>query len=237
VISVENLHIRVDDFRLEGVTFEVPTGRYGVLMGKTGSGKTTVLEAVAGLKSITAGRIFLGGVDATRLKPAERNIGFVPQDGAVFRTMSVYGNLAFALSVRRVPKPTIERRVSELAEMLEIGHLLDRRIAGLSGGEQQRVALGRALAFRPTTLCLDEPLAALDDGTREQIIELLKRVQHETGVTTLHITHNRRETEALADVWLELADGRVRRVERTGDRGGNGSADLPSTAPRLSSPS
>jgi len=207
VISVENLHIRVGDFCLEGVTFEVPTGRYGLLMGKTGSGKTTVLEAVTGLKPITAGRVFLGHRDVTRLKPAERNIGFVPQDGALFHTMSVRSNLAFALSVRRVPKPTIERRVGELAEMLEIGHLLDRRIGGLSGGEQQRVALGRALAFRPTTLCLDEPLAALDDGTREQIIELLKRVQHETGVTTLHITHNRREAEALADVWLELADG------------------------------
>jgi len=231
VISVENLHIRIGEFRLEGVTFEVPTGRYGVLMGKTGSGKTTVLEAVTGLKPITAGRIFLGGVDATRLKPAERNIGFVPQDGALFRTMSVYSNLAFALSVRRVPKPTVERRVGELAEMLEIGHLLDRRIAGLSGGEQQRVALGRALAFRPTTLCLDEPLAALDDRTRDQIIELLKRVQHETGVTTLHITHNRREAEALADVWLELADGRVRRVERTGVQGGNGSGALASPAP------
>jgi ABC-type sugar transport system ATPase subunit len=214
MIRVEDLHIRVGEFRLEGVSFEVSTGKYGVLMGKTGSGKTTILESVIGLKSIDAGKVVLGDVDATLRKPAERNIGFVPQDGALFETMTVRDNLAFALVIRRVPKPDVDRRVAELAEMLEITHLLDRRIPGLSGGERQRVALGRALAFRPATLCLDEPLGALDESTREQIVELLKRVQHETHVTTLHITHNRREAEALADVWLELEDGQVRRVDR-----------------------
>jgi len=222
MIRVQDLHIRVGQFALEEVSFEVPTGKYGVLMGKTGTGKTTVLEAITGLKSIGSGTIELGGGDASQLKPAERNIGFVPQDGALFGTMTVRENLAFALVIRRVPKPDIAERVDELAEMLEITHLLDRRIPGLSGGERQRVALGRALAFQPTTLCLDEPLAALDEATREQIIELLKRVQHETHVTTLHITHNRREAEALADVWLELADGRIRRIDRCDGPRGNG---------------
>jgi ABC-type sulfate/molybdate transport systems ATPase subunit len=121
----------------------------------------------------------------------------------------VRNNLAFALAVRRTDAVTIDRRVAELAELLEIGSLLDRFPLQLSGGEKQRVALGRALAFRPTTLCLDEPLSALDDQTRSQIIELLKRVQQETHVTTLHITHNRSEAETLADMVLELADGRI----------------------------
>ena len=111
----------------------------------------------------------------------------------------------------------VERRVGELAELLEIGDLLERRIGGLSGGEKQRVALGRALSFGPTTLLLDEPLSALDQETRDQIIALLKRVQQETGVTCLHVTHNVAEAEALADVHLRLVDGAVLNGEVTGD--------------------
>lgn len=210
MIRVEKLSIRLGRFRLDEVSFEVPSGGYGVLMGKTGSGKTTVLEAITGLKTIAGGRIVLGGTDVTRLKPAERNIGYVPQDGALFSTMSVRDQLGFALAIRRAGRKAIRQRVAELAEMLEIGHLLDRGAAGLSGGEQQRVALGRALAFRPATLCLDEPLSALDDDTRRQMMDLLKRVQKETGVTALHITHNRTEANALADVLLELVDGHVK---------------------------
>ena len=187
-----------------------------MLMGKTGSGKTTILEAITGLKSVPAGRIVLCGTDVTRLKPAERNIGFVPQDGALFSTMSVRDQLGFALTIRRVGRRKIDSRVSEMAELLEIEHLLDRSVAGLSGGEKQRVALGRALAFRPAVLCLDEPLSALDDDTRGQIVELLNRVKKETGVTALHITHNRREASVLADVLLEVADGRVRQVPTNG---------------------
>lgn len=211
MIAIEGLQIRQGSFRLDDVSFRVPSGGYGVLMGKTGCGKTTILEAVAGLKPIAAGRIVLGEVDVSRLKPAQRNVGLVPQDGALFSTMSVRDHLAFALVIRRTARETINRRVAELAELLEIGHLLDRLPKGLSGGERQRVALGRALSFRPATLCLDEPLSALDDDMREQAMELLKRVQRETGVTTLHITHNRREAAALADVLLELVDGKVRR--------------------------
>ena len=213
MIRVDDLTLRLGSFLLEGISFHIPSGRYGVLMGKTGCGKTSLLEAIAGLKPIVRGRIVLGQTDVTGLKPAERNIGLVPQDGALFSTMTVREQLAFALVVRRRPRDLIARRVSGLAEMLEIEHLLHRYPAGLSGGEQQRVALGRALAFYPTTLCLDEPLSALDDSTRCQIMELLKRVQRETGVSVLHITHNRIESAELADVRLELIDGKIRATE------------------------
>jgi molybdate/tungstate transport system ATP-binding protein len=209
MIRVDDLTIRQGSFALKGVSFDVPSGQYGVMMGKTGCGKTTLIEAIAGLKSIQSGRIVLGQTDVTDLKPAQRNIGLVPQDGALFSTMTVREHLAFALIVRRVRRQTIAQRVAELAEMLEIEYLLDRYPIGLSGGEQQRVALGRALSFRPTTLCLDEPLSALDDDTRGQIIELLKRIQRETGVSVLHITHNRNEAAELADLRLELIDGQV----------------------------
>ncbi len=130
----------------------------------------------------------------------------------VYYLDTVRDQLGFALAIRRIDRRTIDRRVAELAELLEIGPLLGRGIAGLSGGEKQRVALGRALAFWPATLCLDEPLGALDDDTHDQTVELLKRVQKETGVTALHITHNRHEATVLADLLLELADGKVRPV-------------------------
>jgi ABC-type sugar transport system ATPase subunit len=178
-------------------------------MGKTGSGKTTVLEAVAGLKSVEGGRIILGNRNVTRLKPAERNIGYVPQDGALFTTMNVRDQLAFALTIRRARRKQINERVAELAELLEIGHLLDRSTRALSGGEKQRVAIGRALSFRPATLLLDEPLSALDDETRKQMYGLLQHVREHTGVTTLHVTHSMEEAIALADRVFRVENGHV----------------------------
>jgi len=212
VIRIDDLTIRRGDFCLAHVDLHVPTGAYAALMGKTGSGKTTLLEAVAGLKPISGGRIELNGVDVTRRKPAERNMGYVPQDGALFSTMSVRDHLAFALVIRRVPHKQIKARVHELAELLEIGQLLGRSVHGLSGGERQRVALGRALSFRPATLCLDEPLSALDDATRQQMYETLSLVRRQTGVTTLHVTHNQEEADRLADLVFRIEDGTVARV-------------------------
>ena len=207
MIRVQNLSVRAGTFRLENISFEVPAGAYAILMGRTGSGKTTILESLCGLKSVTNGRIELTGRNVTDLKPAERGIGFVPQEGALFPTMTVGQQLGFALTVRRWDSRAIARRVEELSELLEIRDLLDRRPAGLSGGEKQRVALGRALAARPSVLCLDEPLSALDDTTRETMCGLLKTISGQTGVTTLHITHNRTEAQALGDLILLLEDG------------------------------
>jgi molybdate/tungstate transport system ATP-binding protein len=209
VIHISNLHLVAGKFRLQNVSFLIPQGSYCTLMGKTGSGKTSITEAICGLRRIQAGKIVVDGLDVTQLKPAERNIGYVPQDGAMFTTMTVAQQLGFALRVRRVNGKLIQTRVHELAELLEISHLLDRSVEMLSGGERQRVALGRALSFKPRTLCLDEPLSALDDDTRMQMMHLLKRVQAETGVTCLHITHHAAESEFLADMRLQIRDGSV----------------------------
>ncbi|MBI5384804.1 MAG: ABC transporter ATP-binding protein [Verrucomicrobia bacterium] len=209
MIQVENLSVRAGAFALSGVRFEIPNGHYAVLMGKTGSGKTTLLEAICGLKPIMAGAIALAGRDVTRLTPGERGIGYVPQDRALFQTMTVRENLAFALHIRRWPRADIDRRVAELAKLLGLDGLLDRKPNGLSGGEAQRVALGRALASRPGILCLDEPLSALDDDTREEMYALLDSVRRYTGVTTLHVTHHLGEAERLADVIFVLKDGRI----------------------------
>lgn len=210
MIQVEQLSIHVGTFALRDISFVIPTGSYGFLMGKTGSGKSTILEAVCGLKPVLSGRICLGGREVTDLKPAARGIGYVPQDGALFPTMSVRSHLAFALTVRRWPEESIQARVNELAALLGLTDLLDRTPHGLSGGEAQRVALGRALAFRPEVLCLDEPLSALDDQTHEEICEVLRMVRQCTGVTILHVSHSLREAQRLADCVFVLQDGQVR---------------------------
>lgn len=196
-------------FRLDAVSFTVPAGSYGVLMGRTGCGKTTLLEILCGLRRPAGGRVFIGERDVTDLPPGERGIGYVPQDGAMFPTMTVREQLGFALAIRKRPAAEIAARVKELSEALGISALLDRRPQHLSGGERQRVALGRALAAKPSVLLLDEPLSALDEELRDDLAILLKLLQRELALTALHITHSRHEAEQLADVRLRMEAGRV----------------------------
>lgn len=207
MIRVENMCVRAGAFRLANVSFTLPEGSYAVLMGRTGCGKTTLLEALCGLRRVQSGRVWLDGAEVTHWDPARRGIGYVPQDRALFQTMTVEANLAFGLAVRGMPAAQIQARVRPLAEMLGIAHLLPRRPQGLSGGEAQRVALGRALAIEPRILCLDEPLSALDEETRGEMYELLKTVRARTGVTTLHVTHHPEDARQLADRVFRLENG------------------------------
>jgi len=209
VIEITNLAVRQGKFALAGVSFAVPAGRYAVLMGKSGCGKTTILEALAGLRPVEAGTVSLAGRDATRLRPAGRHVGYVPQDGALFTTMTVRENLGFALEVRGDSRADIDKRVAELAGWLEITHLLDRKPYFLSGGEKQRVALGRALASHPPVLLLDEPLSSLDDDSRDTLVELLIRLRESREVTVLHVTHNRSEADRLGDLVFRLENGAI----------------------------
>jgi len=209
MIEVRNVSLRVGAFSLNNISFSVPRGVYGMLMGRTGCGKTSLLEAICGLKPIISGEILLLGRDVTKLKPAERGIGLVPQDGALFSTMTIREHLAFALHIRDWRNSEIRTRVDELAELLGLGKLLDRKPQGLSGGEVQRVALGRALACRPGILCLDEPLSAVDEETRGEMHELLRTVQKHTGVTALHVTHSRTEARALGNRCFFLREGKI----------------------------
>ena len=209
MIVVDNISLKAGDFSLSNISFEVPTGSYGVLMGKTGSGKTTILESIIGLRRIGGGRIQLYDRDVTHLRPAVRGVGYVPQDGALFSTMTVRDQISLALVIRKVSRAEINRRVDELAQMLGIAHLLDRKPLGLSGGERQRVALGRALSFQPGVLCLDEPLSALDEETRQQMCDLLEGVCKQTRVTVLHVTHNLSEARMLANCLIRLEDGHI----------------------------
>jgi ABC-type sugar transport system ATPase subunit len=210
MIELLDITIRSGSFALTNLGLSIPEGTYAVLMGGTGQGKTTILEAICGLRTVTSGRVLLNGSDMTRWKPGDRGVGYVPQDLALFPMMTVRGHLEFALRVRHCSAATIRDRVAELAHVLGIDSLLERRVTNLSGGEAQRVALGRALSFRPRVLLLDEPLNALDEVTRDRLCELLRSIQKGSGLTTLHITHSRAEAGALAEKLFILEAGRLR---------------------------
>lgn len=205
MIRVESLGVKAGQFALHNFSLDVALGEYAAIMGRTGCGKTTLLEAICGLRRIVCGKIIVGSIDVTRAAPESRNIGYVPQDLALFPTLTVREHLDFALRLRRHSKDKIAGRVQELADQLSIPHLLDRYPAGLSGGEAQRVALGRALSFRPPVLLLDEPLSALDDLTRGGLIDLLRRIKLTRTVTILHVTHNLEEAQSLADRIVQLS--------------------------------
>lgn len=209
MIELRNVCIRAGSFSLNDVSFHVARGQYAVLMGRTGRGKTTILESICGLRKITSGQILIDGVNITNWAPADREIGYVPQDLALFPTLSVQQHLEFALKLRSHPRQKIAHRTAELAAVLGLEHLLGRTIVGLSGGESQRVALGRALSFHPSVLLLDEPLSALDESTRGEMHTLLRKVKQTTGVTTLHVTHSSEEADALADRRIRLENGKL----------------------------
>ena len=210
MIEIKDLSLRAGEFRLDHLSFTIQSGQYALLMGKTGRGKTTILEAICGLRRVEAGQILIHGQEVTDWLPADREVGYVPQDLALFPTFTVRGHLEFALRLRKWSQTRIDRRTDELAHQLGIQHLLDRKIVGLSGGESQRVALGRALSFYPSVLLLDEPLSALDADTRNEMQELLKSLTELHEVTTLHITHNQEEARALADCSYSLVSGEVK---------------------------
>jgi molybdate/tungstate transport system ATP-binding protein len=213
MLRLSHVMVTAGTFTLRDICMHVPQSSYAILMGVTGSGKTTLLEALCGLRQVTQGTIHLAGQPVEQLPPRERGIGYVPQDLALFTTMSVADNLGFSLRVRHIPSAHIQARVQDLAHLLGIRHLLDRLPTSLSGGEKQRVALGRALAAKPRVLLLDEPFSALDDQTREDMYTLMRAVRRATGATVLHVTHSRAEVLALGECCFVIDQGRV--VEQT----------------------
>ena len=209
MIELHDVCINLGAFSLTNIRFKVNAGEYSVLMGQTGQGKTTILESICGLRNVASGKILIRDRNVTDWSPADREIGYVPQDLALFPTLTVRQHLEFALKLRKQTSSAINNRVAELSTVLGIEHLLNRSVKALSGGESQRVALGRALSFRPSVLLLDEPFSALDEETRSEMHALLRTVTTATGVTTLHITHSTEEAEALANRRLVLRNGCV----------------------------
>jgi len=195
MIRTEGISLQLGTFQLQRLSIDVAKGKYFILLGPPGSGKTIFLECLCGLKRVDSGRIFIDGRDVTNLEPRARGIGYVPQDYALFPHLSVGQNIAFGLRARG----RSEDRVTETTEMLGISRLLARGIDGLSGGEKQRVALARALVMQPKILLLDEPVCALDEVTRQEVCAQLLAIQRKLGLTTIHVSHNLEEAFSVAD--------------------------------------
>lgn len=211
MVHIEHLEVAVGEFRLCDITLDIAEHEYFVVLGPTGAGKTVLLECIAGLTSPDQGRILLGGRDVTGVPPERRRVGYLPQDYALFPHLTVRENLGFGLMVQG-RRNEIPAKLERYAALLGIEHLLERLPERLSGGEKQRVALGRALAVDPEIMLLDEPLSALDVATRERIGDELRRIHDRTGITTIHISHNFDETLRLADRVALVRDGRLVQV-------------------------
>lgn len=212
MIRLHRLGYSVGDFALRDIDLDIREGEYFVMLGQPGSGKTILLECIAGLRRLATGEIWLHGERVDHREPAARKVGYVPQDYALFRRMTTRENIAFGLRARGARHGERQQRVEELANMLGIARLLDRRVPGLSGGERQRVALARALATAPRVLLLDEPVNALDRETRDDVLDELRRVHGEVGTTTLHVCHDLDEMRTVAERVAVLHQGAVEQV-------------------------
>jgi sulfate transport system ATP-binding protein len=201
---------------LNGVSLEVRDGELLALLGPSGSGKTTLLRTIAGLEFPQSGSVLFDGEDVTFAGAADRRVGFVFQQYALFKHMTVARNVAFGLDVRkrkdRPLKADIAKRVDELLRLVELGEMGKRFPAQLSGGQRQRVALARALALDPSVLLLDEPFGALDAAVRKSLRRELRRIHDATGVTTIFVTHDQEEALELADRVAILNHGRIEQV-------------------------
>ena len=196
---------------LDDVSFSIRDGEFFVLLGPTGAGKTTTLRVIAGLERQDEGTVLFDGEPVDDLTPADRDIAFVFQQYSLYPTMTVYDNLAFPLRspLRRLPEAEIRRRVEEAAEKLRITHLLERKTANLSGGEMQRVSIGRAIVREPRIFLMDEPLSNLDAKLREALRVELQHLQKTQGSTTLFVTHDQIEALTMADRIAVLNHGRI----------------------------
>ena len=209
MIEIQNLGITLGEFHLHDVNLTVHDGEYMVLLGETGVGKTVVIECIVGIYRQDHGSILVDGRDLTPLYIEERNVGYVPQDYALFPNLTVYDNIAYGLATRRMPRDAIAAKVEPMMELLGVSHLRGRLPLNLSGGEKQRTALGRALVTEPKILLLDEPLSALDENTRSELATELRRVHDAVGGTFLHVCHNFDEASDVADRIAILNAGTV----------------------------
>jgi len=194
------------------ISLTIADGCLCVLVGPSGCGKSTLLRMVAGLETITAGEVLIGGEVVNAREPAERDIAMVFQNYALYPHMSVYDNMAYGLRNRGMKRPDIDSRVREAARMLEIADFLDRKPRQLSGGQRQRVAMGRAIVRQPKAFLFDEPLSNLDAKLRVSMRVEIRRLQRAFGTTSIYVTHDQLEAMTLADMLVVMSAGRVEQI-------------------------
>ncbi len=212
MIKVQNLAHTAGDFHLGEVSFSVRAGEYFVVLGPTGAGKTLLLESITGLHRNPPGSVWIAGQDVSGFMPEERNIGYVPQDYALFPFLTVKENILFPLRVRRRRARRGLSDYHEIVDLLKIDHLLKRGTRDLSGGEKQRVALARALVIRPKLLLLDEPFAALHAGFRRKLWMEMRLLHRQLQTTAVHVTHDLEEAFTLCQRAAVLIDGKLEQI-------------------------
>ena len=214
-LAVKNLRKTFDrDEVLKGVSFTVESGNFLSLLGPSGCGKSTILRIICGLETPDSGEVLVDGVDVTKVRPEKRNIGLVFQNYALFPSMNVAKNVGYGLKMQKVPEKEINERVQEALELVKLPNYGSRRINQLSGGEQQRIALARALVTRPSILLLDEPLSALDRKVRAEMQYEIRNIQREIGTTTVFVTHDQEEALTMSDQIILMNKGCI---EQEGD--------------------
>lgn len=216
MIEFKNIEIKYGDFTaIRNLNLTIEDGEFFTFLGLSGCGKTTTLRSLVGFLEPAGGQILVDGQDITHMPVEKRNIGMVFQSYALFPTMTVYENLAFGLKVKKLPAAKIDRKVREVAKIIEIrDEQLVRNVSELSGGQQQRVALARAIVLEPKILCLDEPLSNLDAKLRVGLRSELKRLQKNLGITTLYVTHDQEEALTLSDRIAVFNNGFVEQVDK-----------------------
>lgn len=211
-LSIRGLHVERGTFALDVDELDIRGGEVFAILGRTGSGKTVLLETVAGAFEPQRGRVELDGVDLRRVPVRERGLGVVYQDQALFPHMTVARNIGYGLRMRRLPADEVDRRVGEMLELFGIAHIADKRPGVISGGEAQRTALARALVLEPEVLLLDEPFSALDPTTKESMYATVEKVHRRFGSTIVFVTHDFHEAMRLADRVGVVLGGRLRTV-------------------------
>lgn len=212
MICISNISKTLGEFHLDKINLEINEGEYFVIIGPTGSGKTILLETIAGIYTPDEGDITLNKISLTNLPPRDRNISMVYQDFMLFPHMTVEQNIGFGLKNKKTDPEVIKKRVLEITEIFGISHLLNRHPGTLSGGEKQRASICRAVLMDPVLLLLDEPLSALDSRTRELLRSELKKFHGMYKTTILHITHNYEEVFSLADRVALMHDGVILQI-------------------------
>lgn len=197
---------------LDDVDLEIPEGKFTAILGPSGCGKSTTLRVIAGLEPVTAGQVFIGGVDITHQPPAKRNLSMVFQSYALFPHLSVAENIIFGLRVEKLPKSERQSRLRYVADLLELTPYLERKPAALSGGQQQRVALGRAVISRRPVCLMDEPLSNLDARLRDEMRREIRALQRSLGFTMVYVTHDQTEAITMADQVVLMNAGRIEQV-------------------------
>jgi molybdopterin-binding protein len=212
MIEVKNLCVDLGEFVLTEISLNIEEGEYFIILGPTGAGKTVLLESIAGLYPVKSGEIWLRGKEVTSVEPEKRRISIVYQDHVLFPHLSVKDNIIFGLRMHKTRADDVTNRLNWVAELLGISHLLHRRPDTLSGGEKQKVALGRAIITRPELLLVDEPLSALDPETRESVQQELRQLHRALGITILHVTHDFEEAISLGNRIAVIGEGHLMQV-------------------------